>query len=151
FRVTLAWTDAPGPTSGAAYINNLDLTVQVGASTYIGNVFTGANSTTGGASDTRDNMESVFIPAGASGPITITVTAAHIPGDGVPNTGGALDQDFALVAYNATGIVVPLTGACCLGAPSWACQLLTSSGCASQGGTYHGDNSTCAAANCPPP
>ena len=30
FRVTLAWTDPPGPTSGNAYINNLDLTVTVG-------------------------------------------------------------------------------------------------------------------------
>src|SRR6185437_4724141 len=30
FRVTVAWTDAPGNTSGAAYNNNLDLTVIIG-------------------------------------------------------------------------------------------------------------------------
>ncbi len=29
FRVTLAWTDAPGPTTGAPYVNNLDLEVTV--------------------------------------------------------------------------------------------------------------------------
>src|SRR5262249_12929099 len=41
FRVTLAWTDAPGATAGAAYKNNLDLTVTIGANVYKGNVFTG--------------------------------------------------------------------------------------------------------------
>ena len=41
FRVTLVWTDAPGPTSGAPYVNNLDLTVSVGGNTYRGNVFSG--------------------------------------------------------------------------------------------------------------
>src|SRR5438132_202150 len=30
FRVTLAWTDAPGNTTGNAYNNDLDLTVTVG-------------------------------------------------------------------------------------------------------------------------
>ena len=33
FRVTLAWTDAPGNTTGNAYNNNLDLTVTVGGQT----------------------------------------------------------------------------------------------------------------------
>ena len=40
FRVTLAWTDAPGATTGAAAKNNLDLSVIVGGNTYKGNVFT---------------------------------------------------------------------------------------------------------------
>ncbi len=39
FRVTVAWTDAPGSTTGAAYNNDLDLTVTVGGNTYKGNVF----------------------------------------------------------------------------------------------------------------
>ena len=43
-RVTLAWTDVPGPTSGNAFVNNLDLEVTVGGNTYKGNVFTGAFS-----------------------------------------------------------------------------------------------------------
>ncbi|HWC77000.1 MAG TPA: S8 family serine peptidase, partial [Blastocatellia bacterium] len=33
FRVTLAWTDAPGPTSGNSFVNNLDLEVTVGGNT----------------------------------------------------------------------------------------------------------------------
>ena len=67
FRVTLAWIDPPGPTSGNAFVNNLDLEVTVGGNTYLGNVFTGAFSSTGGTADIRDNLESVFIPAGVTG------------------------------------------------------------------------------------
>ncbi len=100
FRVTLAWTDPPGPTSGNAFVNNLDLEVTVGGNTYRGNVFSGANSVTGGSFDTKNNVESVFIPAGVSGPFTVRVIATNIAGDGVPNVGGALDQDYALVIYN---------------------------------------------------
>lgn len=140
-RVTLAWTEPPGPTAGSAFINNLDLTVTVGANTYKGNVFTGANSTTGGAADGANNVESVFIPAGASGPITIVVNAVNIAGDGVPNVGGALDQDFALVAYNANNVVAAATGSCCLSASS--CIITTASGCTGSGGVYRGDNSAC--------
>ncbi len=51
FRVTLAWTDTPGPTSGSAFVNNLDLEVTVGGNTYKGNVFSGAFSATGGTAD----------------------------------------------------------------------------------------------------
>ncbi len=43
----------------------------------------------------------------------------------------------------------PVTGACCL--PNGTCEIRTSSNCASGGGTYRGDNSTCANANCPQP
>jgi hypothetical protein len=102
FRVTLAWTDAPGPTTGAPFINNLDLEVTVGGTTYKGNVFSGANSASGGAADTRNNAESVFLPAGTSGNFTITVRATNIAGDGVPGNADTTDQDFALVVYNAT-------------------------------------------------
>ncbi|MCU0238190.1 MAG: S8 family serine peptidase [Pyrinomonadaceae bacterium] len=101
-RVTLAWTDAPGPTTGAPFINNLDLEVTVGGTTYRGNVFSGANSTSGGTADTRNNAESVFLPAGTSGAITVTVRATNIAGDGVPGNADTTDQDFALIVYNAT-------------------------------------------------
>ena len=107
FRVTLAWTDAPGSTSGNAYNNNLNLTVTVNGQTYLGNVFSGANSITGGSADPRNNVESVFLPAGTVGSVVITVTAANINSDGVPNFGGALDQDFALVAYNFSEVQAP--------------------------------------------
>jgi len=100
-RLTLAWTDAPGNTFGNAFNNDLDLTVTVGGNTYKGNVFSGAYSTTGGTADGKNNVESVFLPAGVSGNFTVTVTAANINSDGVPNEAPSLDQDFALVIYNA--------------------------------------------------
>jgi subtilisin-like proprotein convertase family protein len=102
-RVTLAWTDAPGPTTGSAFLNNLDLEVTINAQTYRGNVFAGPNSTTGGSPDPRNNVESVFLPAGiaAGTPFSIRVVATNVIADGVPNSGGALDQDYALVAANA--------------------------------------------------
>ncbi len=112
FRVTLAWTDAPGPTTGAPWVNNLDLEVTVGGVTYKGNVFSGANSVSGGTADGKNNVESVFLPAGASGNFTITVRATNIAGDGVPGNADTTDQDFALVVYNATagGTTSPTIG-----------------------------------------
>ena len=102
FRVTLAWTDAPGPTTGNAYVNNLDLAVTLGGQTYRGNVFSGGTSIPGGSADPRNNVESVFLPAGTSGGFTVVITATNIAGDGVPGNGDSTDQDFALVIYNAT-------------------------------------------------
>lgn len=111
FRVTLAWTDAPGSTFGSAYNNDLDLTVTVGGQTFKGNVFDGEFSVTGGQADPRNNVESVFLPAGLSGNFAVTVTAANINSDGVPNQPPLLDQDFALVIYNArqspVAVIVP--------------------------------------------
>jgi hypothetical protein len=102
FRVTLAWTDAPGSTTGAAAVNNLDLEVTVGGQTYRGNRYTGRNSTPGAATaDTLNNVESVFIPAGVTGPYTITVRATNIAGQADTTITGP-NQDFALVAYNST-------------------------------------------------
>ncbi len=106
-RVTIAWTDAPGSTTGAAYNNDLDLTVTIGGNTYKGNVFSGPYSTTGGAADPANNVESVFLPAGVSGAFTVTVNATSINSMGVPNPAGNINQDFALVIYNAEA--VPLT------------------------------------------
>ena len=111
FRVTLTWTDPPGPTTGNAFVNNLDLEVTVGAQTYKGNVFTGASSTPGGVADSRNNMESVFIPAGVSGNFGIKIKGTNIAGNGVPGDADALDQDFALVVYNANEVPVPIIAA----------------------------------------
>ncbi len=111
FRVTLAWTDAPGPTTGNAFVNNLDLEVTVGGNTYKGNVFVGANSTPGGAADIRNNTESVFVPAGVTGAFSVKVIATNIAGDGVPNVGGPLDQDYALVISNGTQSTAPVMAA----------------------------------------
>ena len=102
FRVTLAWTDVPGSTAAAKeLVNNLDLTVVAGANTYKGNVFNGAFSTNGGAADGTNNVESVFLPAGAATNFTVTVTAVQISADAITNNGSLPEQDFALVIYNA--------------------------------------------------
>jgi hypothetical protein len=102
FRVTLTWTDVPGSTAASKeLVNNLDLTVTAGANTYKGNVFNGAFSTTGGAADGTNNVESVFLPAGAATNFTVTVTAAQISADAITNSGSLPEQDYALVIYNA--------------------------------------------------
>jgi len=103
-RVTLAWSDAPGALSGAAYVNNLDLEVAIGGQTYLGNVFAGPDSITGGNPDPRNNVESIVLPTGLSGTFTITVKATNIAGDGVPGNGDFTDQDFALVCYNCVSL-----------------------------------------------
>lgn len=100
FRVTLVWTDAPGSVIGDAYVNNLDLVVKVLDQTFLGNVFSGATSVIGGSADTRNNVESVFLPTSISGPFEITIQARNIAGDGVPANEDPTDQDYALMCYN---------------------------------------------------
>ena len=100
FRVLLAWTDAPGATSGNAWVNDLDLEVTVNGTLFRGNVFSGSGSITGGVADTRNNTEGVYLPAGTTGSFSITVRASGINGDGVPGNADTTDQDFALFVYN---------------------------------------------------
>jgi hypothetical protein len=102
FRVTLAWSDAPGTTAGSPWVNDLDLEVSIGGVTYLGNVFSGGASVPGGAADIMNNVESVFLPAGTTGEFTITVRATNLAGDGVPGNSDPTDQDFALIVYNAS-------------------------------------------------
>ncbi|MCA0350836.1 MAG: S8 family serine peptidase [Chloroflexi bacterium] len=101
-RLSLVWSDAPGSTTGAAYVNDLDLEVLINGQTYRGNVFDGAFSVSGGTADARNNVENIFLPAGMSGQIQVKVIATALNGDGIPNNADATDQDFALVVYNAT-------------------------------------------------
>jgi hypothetical protein len=102
FRVTLAWTDPAGvPSAGKELVNDLNLEVTVMGQTYKGNVFSGPNSVSGGTADSLNNMESVFLPAGQTGAWSVVVRAADIAGQGVPNVGSILGQDFAFVVYNA--------------------------------------------------
>jgi hypothetical protein len=102
-RVSLAWSDAPGvPYAAAAYVNNLDLEVEIGGLIYKGNVFSGGVSVSGGAADPRNNLESVFFAPGKSGSLVVRVRATNIAGDGLPGNGDATDQDFALVIYNSS-------------------------------------------------
>lgn len=107
-RFSLVWTDAPGSTTAAyAYVNNLNLEVTAGAQTYKGNVFNKGTSIPGGSFDPRNNVENVFLPAGVSGSFQVKVYAANIAGDAIPGNGLPLDQDFALVIYNAVQLPTP--------------------------------------------
>ncbi|MBU1878046.1 MAG: S8 family serine peptidase, partial [Chloroflexi bacterium] len=99
-KITLVWTDAPGIAGGNAWVNDLNLEVTVGGTTYKGSVFANGWSTTGGSADYRNNIECVYIQNPGAANVTVRVVAANIAGDGVPYNGDATDQDFALVAYN---------------------------------------------------
>ncbi len=101
-RIVMAYTDQPGAVGTSPQVNNLDLSVETVGNNYLGNVFTGQFSSTGGQADLANNYEAVFFPAGTATDLTITVTAANIAGDGIPNTGDETDQDFALLCYNCT-------------------------------------------------
>ncbi|HEV3475505.1 MAG TPA: S8 family serine peptidase [Actinomycetota bacterium] len=104
-KVSLAWTDALGHGKGGrlpAWVNDLDLTVTAAdGTTWLGNVFAQGVSTTGGSADRKNNIENVFLPSAGAGPYQVTVSAANIIGDGMPNREGITDQDFALVITNA--------------------------------------------------
>ena len=107
-RVMLVWTDAPGHGLGGttpAWNNDLDLTVEAGGQTYLGNDFgVDGFSTTGGVPDGMNNAEGVILPT-VSGNATIRVNAVDINSNGVPHVGDFTDQDFALVCYNC--VLVP--------------------------------------------
>lgn len=99
-RVVMTYTDEPGAVGTSPQVNNLDLSVTTGGNTYLGNNFSGQYSTTGGSADSVNNYEAVFLSPGTATDINIEIMATNIAGDGVPNTGDATDQDFALVCYN---------------------------------------------------
>ena len=90
-KITLAWADAPALANASfAPVNNLDLSVESpNGDLYIGNVFSGGVSVTGGSSDTLNNLEQVLIPSVTSGTWTVRVTGAAV------NEGA---QGYAIVA-----------------------------------------------------
>ncbi|MGC2235226.1 MAG: S8 family serine peptidase [Pyrinomonadaceae bacterium] len=106
-RFSLVWTDPPG-VGNPALVNNLDLTVTIGANTYKGNVFTAGSSATGGSADTINNVENVFLPAGITTgtPVTITINAVALNGNGILGNADSTDQHFALVAYNFSEVII---------------------------------------------
>lgn len=101
-RIVMTYSDQAGAIGTTPQVNDLNLAAEVGGTAYLGNVFSGQWSITGGTADTANNYEAIFLPLGTTGDITITVTAFNIAGDGVPNVGDATDQDFALVCYNCS-------------------------------------------------
>jgi hypothetical protein len=108
FRVTLGWTDAPGFSGAAPWVNDLDLEVIINGQVYKGNNFIGQDSQPGGDADPRNNIEAVWLPAGTVGAFVVRVRAANIAGEGVPANGDSTDQDFALVVYNGEKKDVPV-------------------------------------------
>ena len=92
---------ARAPSPANPVVNDLDLVVDAGGRTYKGNVFDGGVSRTGGSADPRNNVESVYLPAGTAGASPSRSRATGIAGDGVPGNGDTTDQDFALVVSNA--------------------------------------------------
>lgn len=79
-KVTLVWSDAAAAVmAGLTPVNNLDLFVESPVATmYRGNVFSGANSTTGGSSDTLNNTEQVHIATPLQGTWRIDVSGTAV-------------------------------------------------------------------------
>ncbi|MBE2220431.1 MAG: S8 family serine peptidase [Anaerolineae bacterium] len=117
-RIVMAYTDAAGAVGTSPQVNDLNLQVATPTSSYFGNVFQGQWSVVGGSRDSKNNYEAVFLPAGTTDMVDITVTAFNIAGDGVPNNGDQTDQDFALVCYNCAEVleVIPASQAVCVSA-----------------------------------
>ena len=101
FRVMVAWSDAPGFSAFAPWVNDLDLEVTIAGQVYNGNNFLGDVSQPGGSANTRDNVEAVWLPVGTVGSFVIRIKGSSISGDGVGGNSDLTDQDFALAVYNA--------------------------------------------------
>lgn len=110
-KIVLSWTDAPGsPSALKSLVNDLDLIVTCTAQaapginrTYYGNVFSGGWSTSGGAPDTVNNTECVFIKKPVPGIYKVTVVAKTLLGNALNPINPTADepqQDFALFALN---------------------------------------------------
>ncbi|MFG0331555.1 MAG: S8 family serine peptidase [Phycisphaerales bacterium] len=105
-KVTMIYADPMGvPNSSQHRINDLTLKVTSPSGTiYYGNngLLAGNYSTAGGAANTVDTVENVFVNNPELGTWTIEVSADEINEDGHVET-GAVDADFALVASGGVG------------------------------------------------
>jgi subtilisin family serine protease len=97
-RVTLSWTDVPGPVGlKRALVNDLDLVVTgPDGRVYAGNDFVDGRSVDGAVADDLNSTENVWLPGAAPGRYTVTVRGTDLAGDAVAG-GTSTDQDFALV------------------------------------------------------
>jgi hypothetical protein len=79
-KITLVWTEPPD-TAGAAnpVVNNLDLEVlSPSALLYLGNVFSGGVSTTGGTADPKNNVEQVHVNSPEIGNWTVRIKGTDV-------------------------------------------------------------------------
>jgi hypothetical protein len=90
-RVVLAWTDYPStPAAAINLVNDLNLEVESpSGEIYLGNVFSGGVSQTGGSADALNNVEAVRIEAPETGTWSVRVLAQAVPQP---------DQGYALIA-----------------------------------------------------
>ncbi len=121
FKATLAWTDYPSTPAAMPHINNdLDLEVVGPGGTYLGNVFTAGQSTTGGMADRINTVEQVVLNAPMAGEYTVTVRSFNIPNGPQPfalvvtgdlTTAGG--QGAACVTATDCGSGFCVDGVCC--------------------------------------
>lgn len=111
FKVTLVWSDFPSTETAALnLVNNLNLVVTgPGGVTYLGNVFSGGWSATGGSADTINNVENVYVQSAAAGSWTVQVNGANVPNG---------PQPFAVVVDGAFGVITPTVTATPSATPS---------------------------------
>lgn len=106
-KVTLVWTDWPStPAAAINLVNDLDLVVTQGVTTYLGNVWSGGESVTGGSRDDRNVEENVRRATPVVGTYTIRVEGANVPygpqpyalvvSGGLGGAAGVLTLDAAL-------------------------------------------------------
>ncbi|HPR63221.1 MAG TPA: S8 family serine peptidase [Thermoanaerobaculia bacterium] len=98
-EIHLVWTDPESTTLAAVnLVNNLDLEVvdPGGSTTYLGNVFSGGASTTGGSADFLNPVEGVLVPSPTTGMWTLRVKATAVNGTGTAPYSNR--QGYALVA-----------------------------------------------------
>ena len=99
-KITLVWTDVAATAgSSAATVNDLDLEVtSPSGSIFLGNVFAGDFSTTGGTRDSINNVEQIHINAPETGPWTVRIRGAAV------NSG---TQGFSAVATGGLQLAPP--------------------------------------------
>ena len=112
FRVSLVWSDFPSTAAAATnLVNDLDLVVTApdGSTSYLGNVFSGGWSTTGGAADATNNVENVYVANALAGTWTVDVSGANVP-NGPQPFALVIDADFAQGGGTGPDIVIENLG-----------------------------------------
>ena len=108
-KITMAFHDAPGAVStSSAPVNNIDLeAIPLGSPSYLGNVFAGGVSATGGAADAINNVEQVLVPSPQTGAWLVKISAPAVnvgtQGYGLVITGAV--ADLCPADFNGDGFV----------------------------------------------
>ncbi len=86
-KISLVWSDFPSTEAAAQnLVNNLDLIVTApDSSVYLGNVFSGGWSQTGGSADSSNNVENVYIAAAPAGTWSVEIRGVNVPNGPQPH------------------------------------------------------------------